>query len=126
MPADLHKLWRTRDPKQFHLEYGNSCMGYEIPGAIGIRLADPGREVFAMVGDAGYLMNPGELVDAGRRGQDHRGRGPEPRLRVHRVAVGGVGNGRFGNGLATEPTGGDGDLLLTTWPPTRPASGPRS
>jgi 3D-(3,5/4)-trihydroxycyclohexane-1,2-dione acylhydrolase (decyclizing) len=39
MPADLHKLWRTRDPKQFHLEYGNSCMGYEIPGAIGIRLA---------------------------------------------------------------------------------------
>ncbi|HEV3495962.1 MAG TPA: 3D-(3,5/4)-trihydroxycyclohexane-1,2-dione acylhydrolase (decyclizing), partial [Actinomycetes bacterium] len=64
MPADLHKLWRTRDPKQFHLEYGNSCMGYEIPGAIGIRLADPSREVFAMVGDAGYLMNPGELVTA--------------------------------------------------------------
>ena len=64
MPADLHKLWRTRDPKQFHLEYGNSCMGYEIPGAIGIRLADPDREVFAMVGDAGYLMNPGELVTA--------------------------------------------------------------
>jgi 3D-(3,5/4)-trihydroxycyclohexane-1,2-dione acylhydrolase (decyclizing) len=64
MPADLHKLWRTRDPKQFHLEYGNSCMGYEIPGAIGIRMADPGREVFAMVGDAGYLMNPGELVTA--------------------------------------------------------------
>jgi 3D-(3,5/4)-trihydroxycyclohexane-1,2-dione acylhydrolase (decyclizing) len=58
MPADLHKLWRTRDPKQFHLEYGNSCMGYEIPGAIGIRMADPSREVFAMVGDAGYLMNP--------------------------------------------------------------------
>jgi 3D-(3,5/4)-trihydroxycyclohexane-1,2-dione acylhydrolase (decyclizing) len=64
MPADLHKLWRTRDPKGFHLEYGNSCMGYEIPGAIGIRLADPSREVFAMVGDAGYLMNPGELVTA--------------------------------------------------------------
>jgi 3D-(3,5/4)-trihydroxycyclohexane-1,2-dione acylhydrolase (decyclizing) len=64
MPADLHKLWRTTDPKQFHLEYGNSCMGYEIPGAIGIRLADPEREVFAMVGDAGYLMNPGELVTA--------------------------------------------------------------
>jgi 3D-(3,5/4)-trihydroxycyclohexane-1,2-dione acylhydrolase (decyclizing) len=64
MPADLHKLWRTRDPKQFHLEYGNSCMGYEIPGAIGIRMADPSREVFAMVGDAGYLMSPGELVTA--------------------------------------------------------------
>jgi 3D-(3,5/4)-trihydroxycyclohexane-1,2-dione acylhydrolase (decyclizing) len=64
MPADLHKLWRTRDPKQFHLEYGNSCMGYEIPGAVGIRMADPSREVFAMVGDAGYLMSPGELVTA--------------------------------------------------------------
>ena len=64
MPGDLHKLWRTRDPKQFHLEYGNSCMGYEIPGAIGIRMADPSREVFAMVGDAGWLMSPGELVTA--------------------------------------------------------------
>jgi 3D-(3,5/4)-trihydroxycyclohexane-1,2-dione acylhydrolase (decyclizing) len=64
MPADLHKLWRTRDPKGFHLEYGNSCMGYEIPGSIGVRLADPDREVFAMVGDAGYLMSPGELVTA--------------------------------------------------------------
>jgi 3D-(3,5/4)-trihydroxycyclohexane-1,2-dione acylhydrolase (decyclizing) len=64
MPGDLHKLWRTRDPKQFHLEYGNSCMGYEIPGAIGIRMADPDREVFAMVGDAGWLMSPGELVTA--------------------------------------------------------------
>jgi 3D-(3,5/4)-trihydroxycyclohexane-1,2-dione acylhydrolase (decyclizing) len=64
MPADLHKLWRTRDPKGFHVEYGYSCMGYEIPGSIGIKLAAPDREVFAMVGDAGYLMLPGELVTA--------------------------------------------------------------
>jgi len=64
MPADLHKLWRTRNPKGFHVEYGNSCMGYEIPGGIGIKLADPDREVFVMIGDASYLMLPQELVTA--------------------------------------------------------------
>ncbi len=64
MPADLHKLWRTRDPKGFHVEYGNSCMGYEIPGGLGIKLADPDREVFVMIGDASYLMAPQELVTA--------------------------------------------------------------
>jgi 3D-(3,5/4)-trihydroxycyclohexane-1,2-dione acylhydrolase (decyclizing) len=64
MPGDLHKLWRTRDPKGFHVEYGYSCMGYEIPGALGIKLADPDREVFVMIGDASYLMLPGELVTA--------------------------------------------------------------
>jgi 3D-(3,5/4)-trihydroxycyclohexane-1,2-dione acylhydrolase (decyclizing) len=64
MPADLHKLWRTRDPKGFHLEYGYSCMGYEIPGGLGIKLADPDREVFVMIGDASYLMLPQELVTA--------------------------------------------------------------
>jgi 3D-(3,5/4)-trihydroxycyclohexane-1,2-dione acylhydrolase (decyclizing) len=64
MPGDLHKLWRTRDPKGFHLEYGYSCMGYEIPGGLGIKLADPDREVFVMIGDASYLMLPQELVTA--------------------------------------------------------------
>ena len=64
MPADLHKLWRTRDPKGFHVEYGYSCMGYEIPGGLGIKLAAPEREVFVMIGDASYLMLPGELVTA--------------------------------------------------------------
>ncbi|HYY77883.1 MAG TPA: 3D-(3,5/4)-trihydroxycyclohexane-1,2-dione acylhydrolase (decyclizing) [Actinomycetes bacterium] len=64
MPADLHKLWRTRDPKGFHVEYGYSCMGYEIPGALGIKLADPDREVFVLIGDASYLMLPQELVTA--------------------------------------------------------------
>jgi len=64
MPADLHKLWRTRDPKGFHVEYGYSCMGYEIPGALGIKLAAPDREVFVMIGDASYLMLPQELVTA--------------------------------------------------------------
>ncbi len=64
MPGDLHKLWRVRDRKAYHVEYGYSCMGYEVPASIGIKLADPTREVFAMVGDGGYLMMPTELVTA--------------------------------------------------------------
>jgi 3D-(3,5/4)-trihydroxycyclohexane-1,2-dione acylhydrolase (decyclizing) len=66
MPGDLHKLWRARDPegKGYHVEYGFSCMGYEIPGGMGVRLAAPDREVYVMVGDGSYLMLPGELVTA--------------------------------------------------------------
>src|SRR3954451_15233403 len=64
MPGDLHKLWRVRDRKGYHVEYGYSCMGYEVPASIGIRLADDTRDVFAMVGDGGYLMMPTELVTA--------------------------------------------------------------
>ncbi|SFS74269.1 3D-(3,5/4)-trihydroxycyclohexane-1,2-dione acylhydrolase (decyclizing) [Saccharopolyspora flava] len=68
MPGDLHKLWRAKDPRQYHVEYGYSCMGYEIPAAIGARLADPAREVFALVGDGTYLMMPTELVTAVQEG----------------------------------------------------------
>ena len=57
MPGDLHKLWRTRDPKGYHVEYGYSCMGYEIAGGLGIKLADPEREVFVMVGDGSYPVS---------------------------------------------------------------------
>jgi 3D-(3,5/4)-trihydroxycyclohexane-1,2-dione acylhydrolase (decyclizing) len=66
MPGDLHKLWRARDPegKGYHVEYGYSCMGYEIPGGMGIKLAAPEREVFVMIGDASYLMLPAELATA--------------------------------------------------------------
>jgi len=64
MPGDLHKLWRVRDRKGYHVEYGYSCMGYEVPASIGIRFADKTRDVFAMVGDGGYLMMPTELVTA--------------------------------------------------------------
>jgi 3D-(3,5/4)-trihydroxycyclohexane-1,2-dione acylhydrolase (decyclizing) len=65
-PGDLHKLWRARDPegKGYHVEYGYSCMGYEIPGGIGVKLAAPEREVYVLVGDGSYLMLPGELVTA--------------------------------------------------------------
>jgi 3D-(3,5/4)-trihydroxycyclohexane-1,2-dione acylhydrolase (decyclizing) len=68
MPGDLHKMWRVRDPKGYHVEYGYSCMGYEIPGGIGIRMAAPDRDVFVMVGDGSYLMMPGELVTAVQEG----------------------------------------------------------
>lgn len=64
LPGDLHKLWRTRDPKGYHLEYGYSCMGYEIPGGIGAKLAEPEREVYVMMGDGTYLMMPSEIVTA--------------------------------------------------------------
>ena len=64
MPGDLHKLWRTRDPKGYHVEYGYSCMGYEIAGGIGVKMAAPEREVVVLVGDGSYLMMPGELVTA--------------------------------------------------------------
>lgn len=63
-PGDLHKLWRTKTPNSYHMEYGYSCMGYEIPAAIGVKMADPNREVYAWVGDGTYLMNPTEIVTA--------------------------------------------------------------
>jgi 3D-(3,5/4)-trihydroxycyclohexane-1,2-dione acylhydrolase (decyclizing) len=64
MPGELHKLWRTRDPKGYHVEYGYSCMGYEIAGGIGVRLGAPDRDVFVLVGDGSYLMMSSELVTA--------------------------------------------------------------
>ena len=56
MPGDLHKLWRASDPKGYHVEYGYSCMGYEIAGALGVKMAVPEREVYVLVGDGSYLM----------------------------------------------------------------------
>ncbi|MCV7299461.1 3D-(3,5/4)-trihydroxycyclohexane-1,2-dione acylhydrolase (decyclizing) [Mycobacterium barrassiae] len=68
MPGDLHKLWRTRDPKGYHVEYGYSCMGYEIAGGLGVRMADESRDVFVLVGDGSYLMMATELVTAVQEG----------------------------------------------------------
>jgi 3D-(3,5/4)-trihydroxycyclohexane-1,2-dione acylhydrolase (decyclizing) len=68
MPGDLHKLWRTRDPKGYHVEYGFSCMGYEIAGGLGVKMADPDREVVVMVGDGSYLMMAQEIVTAVQEG----------------------------------------------------------
>jgi len=61
LPGDLHKLWRVSDPKGYHLEYGYSCMGYEIAGGLGVKMAAPDREVFVMVGDGSYLMMAQEI-----------------------------------------------------------------
>jgi len=68
LPGDLHKLWRARSRDQYHVEYGYSCMGYEIPAAIGVRLAAPDRPVWALVGDGTYLMMPTEIVTAVQEG----------------------------------------------------------
>jgi 3D-(3,5/4)-trihydroxycyclohexane-1,2-dione acylhydrolase (decyclizing) len=68
LPGDLHKLWRARDPKQYHLEYGYSCMGYEIAGGLGVKLADPSREVYVLVGDGSYLMMSQEIATAIQEG----------------------------------------------------------
>jgi 3D-(3,5/4)-trihydroxycyclohexane-1,2-dione acylhydrolase (decyclizing) len=64
MPGELLRLWRPEDPKAYHLEYGYSCMGYEIAGGLGVKLAEPGREVVVMVGDGSYLMMNSEIVTA--------------------------------------------------------------
>ena len=64
LPGDLHKLWRTRQPGGYHIEYGYSCMGYEIAGGIGVKMACPQREVYVLVGDGSYLMMAQEIVTA--------------------------------------------------------------
>jgi 3D-(3,5/4)-trihydroxycyclohexane-1,2-dione acylhydrolase (decyclizing) len=68
MPGDLHKLWRTRDPKGYHVEYGYSCMGYEIAGGLGVKMAAPDREVYVLVGDGSYLMLSSEIVTSIQEG----------------------------------------------------------
>src|SRR5215204_6724037 len=68
MPGDLHKLWRTRDPKGYHVEYGYSTMGYEITGGLGIKMAAPEREVYVMCGDGSYLMMNSEIVTSIQEG----------------------------------------------------------
>lgn len=64
MPGDLLKLWRPEEPKAYHLEYGYSCMGYEIPAGLGVKQAEPEREVVVMIGDGSYLMMNSEIVTA--------------------------------------------------------------
>ena len=68
MPGDLHKLWRARDPKGFHLEYGYSTMGYEVAGGLGVKMADPEREVYVLVGDGSYLMLAQEIATSVQEG----------------------------------------------------------
>jgi len=69
MPGDLHKLWRARHPKNFHMEYGNSCMGYEIAGGLGVKMAAPERDVYVIVGDGSYLMLSSDLATSIQEGR---------------------------------------------------------
>ncbi|HEX9446675.1 MAG TPA: 3D-(3,5/4)-trihydroxycyclohexane-1,2-dione acylhydrolase (decyclizing) [Dongiaceae bacterium] len=62
LPGEMHRLWKTSDPKGYHMEYGYSCMGYEIAGGLGVKLAFPERRVFVLVGDGGYMMMNSELA----------------------------------------------------------------
>ena len=62
LPGELHKLWRSRGVATYHVEYGYSCMGYEIAGGLGVKLAHPGREVIVLVGDGSYLMMNSEIA----------------------------------------------------------------
>ncbi|SLN39079.1 3D-(3,5/4)-trihydroxycyclohexane-1,2-dione acylhydrolase (decyclizing) [Roseisalinus antarcticus] len=98
MPGELHKLWKAGRPRSYHMEYGFSCMGYEIAGAIGIKLAEPESDVVCMIGDGSYMMMNSELATAAMMGvkitlviSDNRGFGCINRLQV------GTGGAEFNN-----------------------------
>ncbi|MBX3620949.1 MAG: 3D-(3,5/4)-trihydroxycyclohexane-1,2-dione acylhydrolase (decyclizing) [Rhizobacter sp.] len=100
LPAELHKLWRAARPGSYHVEYGFSCMGYEIAGGLGVKMARPEREVIVMVGDGSYMMMNSELATAVMLGRklivvvlDNRGYGCIHRLQRH------SGGARFNNML---------------------------
>ncbi len=89
MPGELHKLWKAGKPGSYHMEYGFSCMGYEIPGAIGIKMAEPERDVICFTGDGTYMMANSEMATAAMMGisftvvvTDNRGFGCINRLQM--------------------------------------------
>jgi 3D-(3,5/4)-trihydroxycyclohexane-1,2-dione acylhydrolase (decyclizing) len=111
LPGELHKLWRASDPKGYHLEYGYSCMGYEIAGGLGVKLAWPDRRVIVLVGDGSYLMMNSEIATAVMMGLkldivllDNRGFGCINRLQQA------VGDRPFNNLLADVPDGAAPDI----------------
>ena len=98
MPGELHKLWKATRPMSYHMEYGYSCMGYEIAGALGIKMAEPNRDVICMIGDGSYMMANSELATAAMMAQaitvvltDNRGFGCINRLQM------GTGGAEFNN-----------------------------
>lgn len=108
IPGDLHKLWRTRDPKGYHVEYGYSTMGYEVAGGLGVKMADPTREVYVLVGDGSYLMMAQEIVTSLQEGL---------KLTVVLVdnhgysSIGGLSRGLGCGGFGTQLLGRDGSPL---------------
>jgi 3D-(3,5/4)-trihydroxycyclohexane-1,2-dione acylhydrolase (decyclizing) len=106
MPGELHKLWKATRPMSYHMEYGFSCMGYEIAGALGIKMAQPKRDVVCMLGDGSYMMANSELATACMMGikftvviTDNRGFGCINRLQMH------TGGAEFNN-LLKDAVGG--------------------
>ena len=101
LPGELHKLWQARQVGTYHLEYGYSCMGYEIAGGFGVKLARPEREVIVLVGDGSYLMLNSEIATSVMLGAEahHRGAG-QRRLRLHRPAAARHRRRAFNNLLA--------------------------
>ncbi|MDE3027395.1 MAG: 3D-(3,5/4)-trihydroxycyclohexane-1,2-dione acylhydrolase (decyclizing), partial [Paracoccaceae bacterium] len=106
MPGELHKLWKATRPMSYHMEYGFSCMGYEVAGAMGIKMAEPERDVVCMVGDGSYMMANSELATAAMLGikitiviTDNRGYGCINRLQM------GTGGAEFNN-LLKDSRGG--------------------
>ena len=90
LPAELHKLWRTQTPGGYHMEYGYSCMGYEIAGGLGAKMAQPDKEVFVIVGDGSYMMSNSGIATSVMLGhkiivvvQDNRGYGCINRLQIN-------------------------------------------
>ncbi len=117
LPGDLHKLWRARHPTAYHVEYGYSCMGYEVAGGIGVRLAEPDREVFVMVGDGSWLLMSSELVTAAEQG-----------VRITCVLIDNYGYGSIGGlsrSLGSQGFGTDRIGRASTSRRTRAASAPR-
>ena len=114
-PGDLHKLWRTHTPNGYHMEYGYSCMSYEIPAAMGAKLADPTREVYVFLGDGTYLMMPTEIVTSVQENdQDHHRAGGQSRLCQHRRVEPLLRQGGFGTSFRErDPSTGqlDGETL---------------
>ncbi|MBB3331576.1 3D-(3,5/4)-trihydroxycyclohexane-1,2-dione acylhydrolase (decyclizing) [Halomonas campaniensis] len=109
LPGELHKLWQASGPGSYHVEYGFSCMGYEIAGGLGVKMAHPEREVFVMVGDGSYLMHNSELATSVMLGHklvvvvlDNRGFGCINRLQQ---ATGGAGFNNLLEDCRTVPEG---------------------
>jgi 3D-(3,5/4)-trihydroxycyclohexane-1,2-dione acylhydrolase (decyclizing) len=122
-PGDLHKLWMARDPQAYHVEYGYSCMAYEIPAGIGVKLAAPERRVWVIVGDGSYLMMSADLCTAVQEGLD---------LRVLLIdnhgfaSIGGLSEGLGSAGFGTTFRSRDGAVLTGPVLPLRLAAHARA
>jgi 3D-(3,5/4)-trihydroxycyclohexane-1,2-dione acylhydrolase (decyclizing) len=95
LPGDLQRMWVSRKPNTYHMEYGYSCMGYEISGALGVKMAEPNKEVYAMVGDGSYLMLHSELVTSIQEGKKINV------ILFDNAAFGCINNLQMGNGMGS-------------------------